>query len=170
MNWTAISAIGQLLATLAVFASLGYVAVQLRHARDEVRRSIHDSRAEVARNLLLTRATDTRLTHAYVKATVALSAPDGPLPAFVDAVMARTGLSIEDAAALYWEQLAWWQYRLQVIPYVDDLPPGPRVEFESGIRRNYRDQPLERLFYETTKAGLPPAAVRYIDGLLASTD
>lgn len=164
MNWDAISAIGELVGAGVVFMTLGYLAVQVRQARGEVLRTIAHARAETVRDLLMTRATDERLGALYVQATTAIV---GTPPAFISALMERTGLTVAEAAALYWEQLAWWQYRLEVIPYVDDLPVAQRTEFESGIRQNYGSQPVERLFYETAKTTFPPAAVSYIDDLLA---
>jgi len=39
MNWEEVGAIGQVLGSIAVFITLGYLAVQLRHARAEMQRS-----------------------------------------------------------------------------------------------------------------------------------
>jgi hypothetical protein len=166
MNWDAIGAVGEWLGAIAVFVTLVYLALQVRHARAEVQRSLGQSRAETVRDLLLTRATDVRLGGLYVKATLGLN---GGLPNFVAVLMERTGMTVEDAVSLYWDQLAWWQYRLQVIPYVDELAADPRAEFDLGVRQNYGSQPLETLFYETTRKSLSPEAVRYVDALLART-
>ena len=40
MNWDAIGALGEVLGSIAVFLTLGYLAIQVRHARDQVRHSI----------------------------------------------------------------------------------------------------------------------------------
>jgi hypothetical protein len=167
MNWDAVSAIGEILGTLVVFITLGYLAVQLKQARAEVERSISHSRTETVRDLLMMRATNERLGKLYVSAT--LSMTENP-PAFVSGVMERTELMAEEAAALYWDQLAWWQYRLEIIPHLQQLSSVQRQEFESGIRQNYGSQPLERLFYQTSKSTFPRQAVSYIDGVLAQAD
>jgi hypothetical protein len=49
MNWDAIGAIGQVLGSVAVFITLGYLAVQVRHQRQENRRALSQGRAEAAR-------------------------------------------------------------------------------------------------------------------------
>ena len=72
-----------------------------------------------------------RLGSLYNQAS--LSIVDTP-PTFVSRMMVQTGLSADEAAALYWDQLAWWQYRLEVIPYVNELSVAEREEFEGGIR------------------------------------
>jgi len=40
MNWDAIAAIGRMLGSVAVLLTLAYLAVQVKHARGELRRSI----------------------------------------------------------------------------------------------------------------------------------
>ena len=77
MNWDEVGAIGQMLGSIAVFLTLGYLAVQVRHARDEVTRSILLTRAEMVRHQSMTLATDVGLTSLQTKATVALG---GNLP------------------------------------------------------------------------------------------
>jgi hypothetical protein len=161
--WEAIGAIGQSLGSIAVFVTLGYLALQVRHARDEVRRSISQNRAEAARDLLIARATDARLPRLLASAYAALGREPHP---FGQELVKLTGLTDDEAAALYFEQSAWWHFRAQVIPYVDELPAGERVAFDAGLR-GYDRNALERLWYQTTKASLNPDAVRYIDDLLA---
>ena len=62
MNWDAIGAIGQMLGSVAVFVTLGYLAVQIKHARGEVRRSINQSRSETIRQFNMAYASDERLS------------------------------------------------------------------------------------------------------------
>jgi hypothetical protein len=72
MNWEAIGAVGELIGSLAVLVTLVYLARQITHAREDVGRSINQSRAETVRQLLLTRATSSHLRNAYVKAYLGL--------------------------------------------------------------------------------------------------
>jgi hypothetical protein len=72
----------------------------------------------------------------------------------------------EEANALSWDPQAWWQYRCQMIPYLDELPHAERKMFEFGVRQ-YRDVPVPRLWHEKTKVYLNPDVVRYVDSLLA---
>ena len=49
MNWDAIGATGEVLGAVAVFVTLMYLAIQVRHARDESRRALSQSRLEEGR-------------------------------------------------------------------------------------------------------------------------
>ena len=165
MNWQEVDAIGQLLGSVAVFLTLGYLAVQVRYARREVERSISQSRADTVRELLLNRANNERLTGLNSRANAGL---DGqPLP-FVTALMQRTGLTEEEAYTLFSEQMAWWNYRSQVIAYVDELPDGERIQFDAAIARFF-GHPVASLWYETLKPTLSPDAVRYVDAVMAQS-
>jgi hypothetical protein len=164
VNWEEVSAIGQVLGSLAVFVTLGYLAVQVRHARTDLQRSISQGRSEAIRSLLLTRATDERLARIIAKADAAYGSEPQP---FV-AELVKRGLTIDEALAVQNEQGAFWNYRLQVIPYIAELPNGDRLAFDSAIRRAYGSPGVGRFYYEAfAKAGSLSDATRYIDNLLA---
>jgi len=97
MNWEAIAAIGQVLGSLAVFITLVYLSVQVRHARGEVRRSVTQSRAEGARELAMNHANNQRLTSTFLKANARLGGPVNP---FVTTLMEQSGLTAEEANGL----------------------------------------------------------------------
>ena len=163
MNWDAIGAIGQMLGSLAVFITLGYLAVQVTHARREVKRSVSQIRGEASRELILNRVNNQWLTSLNAKANNALGPARQP---FAVALMERVGLTYEEGITLNWEQTAWWQYRAHAIAYADELTATERASFDFTMRESYR-LPLARLWYDTTKANLDADAVRYIDNLLA---
>ena len=49
MNWNAIGAIGQLVGSIAVFVTLGYLSIQVRHARKRrVAHSVKVVRRDIA--------------------------------------------------------------------------------------------------------------------------
>ena len=162
MNWEAIGAIGQAVSALA----LVFVLLQVRHAREEMRRSLNQGRAETVRQLHLTRASNSDLAGLRIKAEAALGLETNQ---FASELINRAGLTRSDAQRLFSEQMAWWSYRAEISPHLDDLPPGARFEIDWTIRYMYGDNgnPLSRLWYETTKRALSPDAVRYIDDLLA---
>jgi hypothetical protein len=87
MNWEATAAIGQMLGSIAVFVTLGYLAVQARHARGEVRRSINQSRSETVRQFDMTYATDERLNNVRQKSRILL---DGQPTDFARELMERS--------------------------------------------------------------------------------
>ncbi len=166
MNWDEVGAIGEVLGSIAVFITLGYLASQVKYARREVQRSISQSRADAVRELLLNRANDARLTGLNSKANASLGGE--PLP-FVATLMERAGLTEVEAYALFSEQMAWWNYRSQVIAYIDELPHGERTQFDEAIRRFF-GHPVAYLWYTTLKPTLSPEAVSYVDEVIARTD
>ena len=163
MNWDEVGAIGQVFGSVAVFFTLGYLAVQVRYARREVQRSISQSRADNVLDLLLNRADNERLTGLNSRANKRLMGQ--PIP-FVCELVERTGLTEEEAYTLFSEQMAWWNYRSQVIAYIDELPAGEKIQFDAAIRRFF-GHPVAMLWYETLKPTLSPEAVRYVDDVMA---
>jgi hypothetical protein len=166
MSWDAISAIGQMLGSIAVFVTLGYLAVQVRHAHDEMQRSVSQARADGVRQFSSMRATDVRLNALNSKAGAALGAQPNE---FIVALKERAGLVEEEAYALYYERMALFQIHIQNILYIEGTRAGERVGLEMSIRRAWETDPVGRIWYRTRKAALNPDAVRYIDNLLAQT-
>jgi hypothetical protein len=164
MNWDAVGALGEVLGSIAVFLTLGYLAVQVRHARDQVRHSISQNSTGGNRDLFLARAMDDELLTLNVRVNRALG---GTPTEFETTLMERVGLTAEEASALHWEQMAWWQQRLQIIPYLEQRSTEERAGFDFATRRIYSATPVSRLWYECNKATLRPDAVRYVDALLA---
>ena len=163
MNWDAIAAIGQMLGSVAVLVTLGYLAVQVRHSRQEGRRALSQGRSEGVRETLSWQ-TDERINRLTVKAEAALGAPPGGP---VLALMEQAGLTREEAIPLFMVQYAVWTSRAQTIPNVDELSAIERTQFETSIRMSYGRPGIARLFWEHFKQGTHPDAVRYIENLLA---
>ena len=164
MNWEEVGAIGQVLGSIAVFITLGYLAVQLRHARTEMQRSFTQTRAAMVRDQAMAVATDERLIHLGEKANVALGGLPRP---FETELVKRTGLTVEEATRLFLEQVAWSQMRIMTIQNIEDLPDSVREDFEERFRSRLAQSPVTRLFYETGGGDLGPEIMRYIDNLLA---
>lgn len=162
MNWEAVGALGELLGSVAVFVTLGYLAVQLRHARREMHRSISQGRGQAMRDLF-THMGSERNTATVVKVHAMLGAAHSP---FVATLVERAGVTPEDALAAQTLQLSWWNYRLGIIPFADDLSPIERHQFDAAIARSYGTPGVSQLFYEHNKALAHPDAVRYIESVL----
>jgi len=162
MSWDAIAAIGQAVSALA----LVIVIVQFRHARSEVRRSISQTRAEGARELMMVGANSPDLCNLLTKlpttAATQSAGTDG------GEMVATAGLTVPEAYRVSFFQMAWWQYRAQVIQYIDDLSEGERFGFDNSVRQSYDGSRIaSALWYANQKATLNPDAVRYVDDLLA---
>ena len=66
MNWEEVGALGEMFSAVIMTITLWYLAIQVRHARREVQRSISHSRAESLRQLQLNRANNERLGRVWV--------------------------------------------------------------------------------------------------------
>jgi len=161
MNWDAIGAIGQMLGALALFL----VFLQVRHAREETRRSVSQSRSDGLQDLFIaTRVSNERMIALKGKVDRALGSPSLP---FVDALVGRVGITEDEASTLQWDQMAWWMGQAQSIRHASQLSEADRSAMDLAVRRIYGGNTLSALWYETMKATLNPDAVRYVDNLLA---
>ena len=159
MNWEAIGAIGQTVSALA----LVFVIVQVRHARDEMRRAAVIARLHGARDMYVTQATDERLTPLLMRALTAAGAPQPPsLQYFLD-----LGLNLEEAARLSVYFMAMWQSFVTSFETRKHLSPGVAREADNIAIGNYSTSPIGAKWFEMTKDRLNPDAVRYVENLLA---
>ena len=166
MNWDAIGAISEAVGSIAVFVTLGYLAIQVRHARSEAQRALSQGREQSVRELCTLNA-DERISRAATKASVALGFEPSP---FTKLLMEQSGLTRDEANLLFWSHLSWWIYRLSIIPHVDQLPIVERADFEAAIKGAYGFPGIPQLFYQAhIKPFAHPDAVRYITNLLDSS-
>ena len=101
MNCDAMAAIGQAVSALA----LVFVLVQLRHARQEVRRSVSQARADVGRELWMLRTDNPQLSGLLLRTEAALSGQQPPLMA---ELAAKANITPEEAMQVFSHQWAWW--------------------------------------------------------------
>ena len=163
MNWDAVAAISQVLGSVAVFVTLGYLALQTRHATDEARRSFFEAHHDGIRELVSNRAVNPRLNELFLRARIGLSAE---APEFANALVKETGLSIEDAVAVYWDMAADWMCRLQFLRNKDRMTAAEREQFEWPFISAYGGDPVGRLWWRIIKPNLAPQMVEYVDELL----
>lgn len=166
--WDAIGAISEALGAGAVFVTLAYLAVQVRHARSEVARNVVHSRTTAARDLNLTLAMNERIDFIARKANTNLGGANLPV---VDLLVERAGLTPEEADAFLHFQVARWQFQTQIIDDLPEMSSGHRTEFRNFVRGVYgANQPATQLWYQTAKPFLNPDSVRHIDAILAESD
>jgi len=85
----------------------------------------------------------------------------------VAALMQQAGVTEEVAFELMSNELSWWNYRIQTIPNIDELPAMERTSFDRGCLV-YGQPCVQRVVYEAfIKPTQHPDAVRYIENLLA---
>jgi hypothetical protein len=163
MNWDAVGAVSEGVGSLAVFITLGYLAIQVGHARQEARRALSQGRLEALRDLFQF-GSEERIARITTQADTALNAAATPIEA---ALMSGAGMTWQDAQTYVNFQAAFWNYQLHVLSNIDELSGIERTAFEMGIRFRYRPSSVGRLFYEALRPHSHPDVVRYIDGLLA---
>lgn len=163
MNWEAIGAIGEIVGAMAVFITLIYLAVQVRHARSEARRALSQGRGEALRDVI-TLQLDERVNRVMVEAD-RLAGSREPYP--LVAALEQQGMGREEASLVFWNLIAWWNYFLHVIPRINELPEMERAQFDVPIGL-YGRPGVYQLFYEIyVKRVAHPDALRYIEGVLA---
>ena len=168
MNWDAIGAVGELLGSLAVLVTLAYLAVQVRHAREQMARAARDARFDALRQLSALLVTTPQLRHAQEKLSHHLGQRfDSTWMGFVIA----NGGTADDAALLGSQQFMRWSIAEQTLGNLEDLLPGERMQAEGFYRRIYGGQGIEAQYYRlVARPHLNPDVVRIIDDLLARPD
>ena len=162
MNWEEVGAIGQILGSLAVFVTIGFLAIQVRHSETESQRAMERIRRERGQQFL-TLATDERLAAIHVKANKALGGMTAP---YFVAASKELGLTEVEAYSLFLKQLARWNLHAYSILDVDELRPRDRAQLDRGLDSTW-SEPAFRFWYQHLKTTLHANAVRYVDNLLA---
>ena len=171
MDWGAIGAMGELAGSLATLGTLGYLAVQIRHARQEIARATKESQRSTGNALIMaTRLSNERVAQAKVKVAQAL---DTPKPPFVTELMHRAGIDEADALALYWEQFIWWQHTCNNVRNLDVYTHAEGSALASRYRRLYSYRTEGALWFDLGRDALEesdPDVVRYVDALRARSN
>ena len=161
MNWDAIAALGQATSALA----LVFVVVQIRHARDEMRRVARRDRLEATREMFLAQATHPQLASTIERSRSNLGIQADP---FVN-LAAASGFTGGEAHQLWAYAYGSWQNTQGAIESIDLLSSGVREDLDHRLRALYGHNGLNAKWYELTKTRLNSEAVRYIDEVLAQS-
>lgn len=104
MNWDAIGAVGELLGAAAVVLTLGYLAVQVKHAKAATADQSRIYRAEAVREIILETCRDDSLR--------LLQTRNWGLEPFYQELADELGLTLEEATKLDWGNgyyfWMWW--------------------------------------------------------------
>jgi hypothetical protein len=126
---------GQVLGSIAVFVTLGYLAVQVRYARSETRRALSQSRGDGYRAMLQFEC-DERITSIEMRLRSALL-KEGDPPNPWGALSEQTGVPVEEIKVLFYKEYGWWLYRVGIMSHADDLPVMKRFMFDTAVRAAY---------------------------------
>ncbi len=163
MNWDALAAVGEMLGSVAVLVTLGYLTLQVRHARLEARRALGQDRLEGNHRLL-----ELEMQEANFGLRAKASAAFGmePFPVVAE-IMERAELTYEEAFRVFNVDVVGWNYRVHTITHIDELPAGERELFDGATYIRY-SRGVSQFVYETAfKPQASPEIVDYIDTLLA---
>ena len=166
MNWEEVGAIAQVLGSLAVVVTLGYLSIQTRHAKTDLRRSVFQTLAEtiISQNVM---QVDPRILAANIKAQTALG---GVPTVFENALMDRASLSADEARLLSIHHWSNWQINSHMIRNGAVLTPDDHESFRANLRRQYAQNPVGRLWYELGRSGIGnPVHLQYVDNALEQT-
>jgi len=161
MNWDAIGAIGEAVGALALIV----VIVQVRHARQEMRRSARLARIQSARDMYLWRASHSDYVSLYQR----IAAEKGlKPPPFLQALL-DLGATEAEAVRFSNQSMAAWMNFQASIESMDYLSPGVKEELHQNIRNDYGRDPIVSKWYEAMKPSLNPTATRYVASVLTET-
>jgi len=99
-NWEAIGAIGEILGAAAVVATLAYLAIQVRHAKDTAADVNRLSRAVGVREMIAAQKTVPGLMDAWVRAEGSVSQ--------YEQLAEKLGLDLPEAIMLESQCQGWW--------------------------------------------------------------
>jgi hypothetical protein len=162
VNWDAVSAVGQVLGSVAVLITLAYLAIQVRQARQQMARAALASRLEGTRELWLSQAMNPALAEAMAKHARAQPGLVHSRFAAEAIALGMTDVEVRLVHAYYWATWTHWKLTFEAR---DFLSPAELGEFESSVRINYGSG-LGALWYSGMKPRLNAEMAGYVDGLL----
>jgi hypothetical protein len=164
MDWDAIEAIGQMLGSIAVFVTLGYLAVQTKLAHRAASDTARQQRAQGVLDMLLAFA-----THDHLRSSWDGASPDGAVETAVGAIAARLGVSRDEGYRLewvfeYWCWLHWGQWSSMTTE-------GDVAELQHLIKEFYAS-PVMSAFWKSSPSVLmlDPSFVDFVNAALSNQD
>ena len=163
MNWEAFGASAEFLGALAVLATLIYLAVQVKGAREELRHSVEHNAESANLTLILEGIRNPDLAALSHKAAAAT----GMSVAGKEAIQALGDFTEQEAALLHNYYFAWWLNYSATIGNVDFLSSERRDALEARLRFHYGNGP-HKVWFDAYRenVGRDDPAINYVVGLL----
>jgi hypothetical protein len=162
-----LGALGEFFGSIAVLATLIYLAIQVRHARSEVRLSAQVARHQGVRDHWLNRSQNPMLVEAMIQADSAFEGRGVFGSPFVKALTDQAGLSVRDAYLVQCDQILQWQNWVATVENLENQSADSIARMNSAIRTFYTDS-FGRLFWDQQKkANVEKKAVQYIGNVLS---
>ena len=153
MNWDAIGAIGEIVGALAVFVTLVYLAIQVNHAKEQVRRSVQQVRHSTFRELFLTAAQSPQITSVLGKAESVWSELETEEQLFEAAKF-----SLEDQLVWRHYHRALWSHIREVIENRNELTPSQSKELDRAVIILFGQSP-SRLYFKSMESINSPTVI-----------
>ena len=164
MNWEAIGAVAEIMGSLAVIATLFYLALQVRHARDQIRTSVRESRNASLRELQLAVVQTPELTCVIGKALAGWTPGIESEEQFYEVA----DFTMEDRVIWVAYMRVYWSYVREAANSIPDLTPSQQQEVNREITALYAVGP-GRLYFDSMSA-IDSPALQYVRKLIASND
>ena len=163
MNWDAIGAIGEILGASAVFVTLVYLAVQVRHAKEQARLSVQQVRNSTFREIFLSVAQNPQITAVLAKAE----------NTWTHDIETEKEL-FEKAEFTAEDQIVWanyyravWNYFREVIENRNDFDPAQLKSFERGLILVFEKSPSTTYFRGMEPINSP--AIQFVKTVLEAS-
>ena len=130
MSWEAVGATAEAIGVILVLVTLIYLSIQVREAKDQVRRSVQESRHSNLRELYLAPTQNADLASVCTKAEAAWTLNCKSEQHLFEAA----GLSHQEAFVWQSYQRAWWTHWREVISNRDQLSRTQLDEVNLGIK------------------------------------
>ncbi|MCB1687848.1 MAG: hypothetical protein KDI33_05160 [Halioglobus sp.] len=165
MNWNAVGAISETIGVIAVFVTLVYLAIQVRDAKYQVKRSIQQVRSSTLRELYLSPVQNPQLVSVLIKSERAWTS--GNEIESEEELFEAGDLTPEEA--LIWQsyQRAWWVHWREVVGNRDQLSESQMDEVNMGIVSIFT-RSSSRVYLNSMWV-LDSPTIRYIKNLLAES-
>ena len=155
---------GEFIGAIAVVATLGYLAFQVRHASRQFKQTLQQTRHAAIRQNYLAAAQTPQI--ARVLATTTQNWSDEIETE--EELFARANLSPEEIIVWQNYQRAWWAYFREMIGNVDVMPDSEIAELNRGILAIYEGTPA-KVYFRSMKSISSPAVV-YVNSLIPDAD
>lgn len=160
MNWDAIGAVGEILGAAAVVATLAYLAIQIRHAKDASADVNRLSRAAGVRETIALNLGDSQLINAWIKAQGSMSEYEKLTKSF-GLENIEDGFNVEQLCQSWW-WLHWGQWASMTTERDID-------ELRHLISEFYSQPPMSIAWKESQNVALlEPEFRQFVDDSIAS--
>ncbi len=159
MSIMELGALGEFLGVFALVATLIYLSIQVRHARDESEKAVLEARTTGVRELAMSAATSEGLSAALTKAWEAV----GEAPGAFAAELISRGLDRQEA-----ERVRRWYFATWRLNATQFESSGARADFDVPLRDSY-SRGVGRLFWDSFPP-LYPAFSDHVNRLIAEVD